>query len=52
MCAQTDDDLEPTNPSLSLNDENPDIPPDWLGEFEAAARRPLEVRMRHSFIHT
>lgn len=27
-------------------------PPDWLAEFEAAARRPLETRMRYSFIHT
>jgi hypothetical protein len=52
MSAQTDDDLEPTNPTLSLNDISPDIPPDWLEEFEAAARRPLEVRMRYSFIHT
>lgn len=29
-----------------------DIPADWLAEFEAAARRPLELRMRYSFIHT
>jgi hypothetical protein len=28
------------------------IPPDWLAEFEAAARRPLETRFRYSFIHT
>ena len=50
MSQQTDDDLESTNPCFCLND--PDIPPDWLEEFEAAARRPLEVRMRYSFIHT
>ena len=29
-----------------------EIPPDWLEEFEAAARRPLETRMRYAFIHT
>jgi len=53
MSAQNDDDQESTNPSLiGPNDESPDIPPDWLAEFEAAARRPLEVRMRYSFIHT
>ena len=28
------------------------IPPDWLAEFEAAARRPLPVRMRYAFIKT
>jgi len=26
------------------------IPADWLAEFEAAARRPLETRMRYAFI--
>jgi hypothetical protein len=29
-----------------------DIPPDWLADFEAAARRPLEQRLRYAFIHT
>jgi len=29
-----------------------DIPADWLAEFEAAARRPLETRMRYAFIRT
>ena len=53
MSAETDDDQELTNPSLiGRNLESTDIPPDWLAEFEAAARRPLEVRMRYSFIHT
>ena len=53
MSAQTDDDQESTNPSWAgRNDEGSDIPADWLEEFEAAARRPLEVRMRYSFIHT
>jgi hypothetical protein len=28
------------------------IPADWLEEFEAAARRPLAVRMKYAFIHT
>ncbi len=29
-----------------------DIPSDWLAEFEAAARRPLSVRLRYAFIKT
>jgi hypothetical protein len=28
------------------------IPAEWLAEFEAAARRPLPVRFRYSFIKT
>ena len=28
------------------------IPADWLAEFEAAARRPLETRLRYAFIRT
>lgn len=32
--------------------EIPAIPPDWLAEFEAAARRPLETRLRYAFIKT
>ena len=28
------------------------IPADWLADFEAAARRPLPLRMRYAFIHT
>jgi hypothetical protein len=28
------------------------IPADWLAEFEAAARRTLEQRMRYAFIRT
>jgi len=27
-------------------------PREWLQEFEAAAKRPLETRMRYAFIHT
>jgi hypothetical protein len=29
-----------------------DIPREWLEEFEAAACRPLALRMRYAFIHT
>lgn len=28
------------------------IPAEWREEFEAAARRPLALRMRYAFIHT
>ncbi len=28
------------------------IPPDWKAEFEAAARRPLAMRVRYAFIKT
>ena len=30
----------------------PPIPREWREEFEAAARRPLALRMRYAFIHT
>jgi hypothetical protein len=33
-------------------DATAEIAPDWLEEFEAAARRPLPQRFRYSFIHT
>jgi hypothetical protein len=29
-----------------------EIPAEWLAEFEAAARRPLELRFRYAFIRT
>ena len=29
-----------------------EIPAEWLAEFEAAARRPLVVRLRYAFIKT
>jgi hypothetical protein len=29
-----------------------EIPPEWEAEFEAARRRPLELRMRYAFIKT
>ena len=28
------------------------IPAEWLADFEAASKRPLELRMRYAFIHT
>ena len=36
--------------ALQATAEDPD--PDWLAEFEAAARRPLALRWRYAFIHT
>jgi hypothetical protein len=30
----------------------PAIAPEWLAEFEAAAARPLALRMRYAFIRT
>lgn len=33
-------------------DDPSHIPAEWLAEFEAAARRPLEQRMRYAFIKT
>lgn len=35
-----------------MPDEAPTIPHEWLEEFEAAAKRPLEVRMHYAFIRT
>lgn len=29
-----------------------DFARDWLADFDAASRRPLEVRMRYAFIRT
>ena len=53
MSKSSNIDEESTDRSLIDDDEaSGEIPPDWLAEFEAAARRPLEVRMRYSFIHT
>ena len=30
----------------------PTVDPDWIRDFEAAARRTLEERMNYAFIHT
>jgi len=44
-----------TNPTIHNSGEKlpdfSDIPPEWLEEFEAARRRPLEVRFRYGFVH-
>ncbi|HEX2476521.1 MAG TPA: hypothetical protein VHK01_17340 [Lacipirellulaceae bacterium] len=34
------------------HDFSTEIPREWLDEFEAAARRPLEQRFRYAFIKT
>jgi hypothetical protein len=34
------------------NDAGPEIPREWLAEFEAAAARPLAQRMRYAFVRT
>lgn len=31
---------------------NADIPPEWIAEFEAAARRDLKTRFRYGFVKT
>ena len=36
----------------SPNAAGPEIPREWLAEFEAAAARPLVQRMRYAFIRT
>jgi hypothetical protein len=36
----------------SANDSHAVLPTEWVEEFEAAARRPLETRLRYAFIHT
>ena len=41
------------NPSKPANSQDPKaIPPAWLEEFAAAARRPLAMRMKYAFIRT
>ena len=35
-----------------IEHQNTDISSEWLAEFEAAAKRSLKIRVRHSFIHT
>ena len=36
----------------ALEDRVKRIPREWLAEFEAAARRPLEQRLRYAFVRT
>lgn len=38
--------------SAETADPSTDIPAEWREEFEAAARRPLPLRMRYAFIRT
>jgi hypothetical protein len=33
-------------------EDHPEIPAEWLAEFEAAARRPLATRLKYAFIKT
>jgi hypothetical protein len=42
---------EEPSESDGAGDKDP-IPTEWREEFEAAARRPLALRMRYAFIHT
>ena len=35
-----------------IQDIAPDIAKEWLVEFEAAAKRPLKMRLKYAFIHT
>jgi hypothetical protein len=35
-----------------MSEKKPEIPSEWLAEFEAAARRPLDERVRYAFIKT
>ena len=37
---------------MAASDDSNSIPPEWLAEFEAAARRPLPLRMKYAFIKT
>ena len=37
---------------IARMETGPEIPADWLADFEAASRRPLPLRMRYAFIHT
>ncbi len=39
-------------PPIQSSRASPAIPPDWLEAFDAAARRPLQTRMRYAFIRT
>ncbi len=35
-----------------MRDPSEAIPPEWRADFEAAARRPLALRMKYAFIRT
>lgn len=36
----------------AIEERTKSIPREWLAEFEAAARRPLQQRLRYAFIRT
>lgn len=38
--------------SMESRTPQSEIPTEWLADFEAAARRPLPLRLRYAFIHT
>jgi hypothetical protein len=42
----------PLPPPKSDHNDMPEIPREWLEEFEAASKRSLEERFRYSFIKT
>jgi len=44
--------MSASDPNDRIGVEPPGIPADWLADFDAAARRPLPLRMRYAFIHT
>lgn len=44
--------MRATTTQQDANLEGPVIPPEWLAEFEAAARRPLAQRFRYAFVRT
>lgn len=53
MSTEKQVDTQSSNSStIDSSEDQSNIPREWLAEFEAAARRPLETRMRYSFIHT
>jgi hypothetical protein len=47
-----DNDEVKTQSATGMLAGKPTIPANWLAEFEAAARRSLEIRFRYAFIHT
>jgi hypothetical protein len=42
----------PLDESVKKDSETSGIPQEWLEEFEAARRRPLETRLRYAFVRT
>jgi hypothetical protein len=44
--------FEETSRSQVRQSAEPELPSDWLAEFEAAARRSLAQRFRYAFVRT